>query len=240
MAYQHRSYQHELDQPNMIVPHILELFRPASVLDIGCGFGHWLKVFKNYGTREVLGVDGDYVLPEHRSKFLESGEFLPYDLTKELNLNRRFDLVLSLEVAEHIPESSADAFVKTLVNHGDLIVFSAAIPFQGGQNHLNEKSLSYWVSKFEAHGYHFYDPFRQKIWDIKELFFWYKQNMVLFSKNPLNLPAPQVPFEIAHPDLIREKDRFFVAYSELVQGKAGLSKSFKVFAKSILHVLKFR
>lgn len=237
MAYQHRVHQHELDQPNIVVPYILQLIKPNSVLDIGCGFGHWLKVFKNNGTPEVLGVDGEYVLQEHRLKFLEDGEFMSYDLTKELDLKRKFDLVLSLEVAEHIPEKSADIFVKTLVNHGDLVVFSAAIPFQGGQNHINEKPLSYWVSKFKAYGYYFYDPFRQKIWDEKELFFWYKQNMVLFSKHALDLPQPSLPFEIAHPDLVREKDKFFVAYQDLMLGNAGVAKSFKVFVKSLFKVI---
>lgn len=238
MAYKHKDSQHDLDQPSIVVPHILEIIRPKSVLDIGCGYGNWLKVFKNSGAKEVLGVDGDYVEKEKRRRFISDEEFFPYDLTKELNLGRKFDLAISLEVAEHIPASSADAFVKSLVNHSDTIVFSAAIPNQGGQNHFNEQPLGYWIKKFQSHGYHFYDPIRSAIWDEKDLFAWYKQNMILFSKTELKLPPKVGPIEMVHPDTLKSKQKFQDAYQELVTGKAGLSKSFKVFIKSLLNIFR--
>ena len=238
MAYKHKDSQHELDQPSIVVPHILEIIKPQSVLDIGCGYGNWLKVFKNSGVTEVLGVDGDYVEKEKRRRFISDEEFLPYDLSKELNLGRKFDLAISLEVAEHIPVTSADAFVKSLVNHADTIVFSAAIPNQGGQNHFNEQPLGYWIEKFESHGYHFYDPLRSSIWDEKDLFSWYKQNMILFRKRKLDLKPTIGPIEIVHLDILKFKQKFQDAYKELVEGKAGISKSLKIFIKSVLNIFK--
>jgi 2-polyprenyl-3-methyl-5-hydroxy-6-metoxy-1,4-benzoquinol methylase len=65
-------------------------------------------------------------------------------LIQPLDLEKEFDLVVSLEVAEHLPASAADQFVNTLVKHGKKILFSAAIPGQGGQDHLNEQWPDYW------------------------------------------------------------------------------------------------
>ena len=45
--------------------------------------------------------------------------------------------------------------VATITKHGDAVLFSAAIPGQGGQDHLNEQWPEYWQKKFEVNGYYF-------------------------------------------------------------------------------------
>jgi hypothetical protein len=155
---------------------------------------------------------------------LEENEFLPADLSFPFKLDRKFDLLISLEVAEHLKEESADDFIQSLCAHSDLILFSAAIPFQGGQNHLNEQHPTYWIQKFESHGYHVYDPIRPLVWNSTEVDVWYKQNMFLFSIVELDLPRP-VYTHIVHPDLFEAHQLKNIQYQkELKKIKTGQAK----------------
>ena len=134
----------------------------SKVLDVGCGIGTWLKAFEECGVKDYLGLDGNHV---NRSLLkIPAEKFRVQNLLESFRLNRKFDLVISLEVAEHLDEKISDQFVKGLVEHGETIVFSAAIPYQSGQNHVNEQWPAYWQQKFEKHGYYFHDVIRPKIW----------------------------------------------------------------------------
>jgi SAM-dependent methyltransferase len=163
-----------------IVPMVLELVRPKSVIDVGCGVGAWLSVFKEYGVDDIYGIDGDYVdrnmleIPEQR--------FFPSDLSKAIRLNRQFDLVVSLEVAEHLPNNCAETFVDSLTKLGPVILFSAAIPHQGGTGHVNEQWPEYWAEHFQAKEYAVIDCIRKKIWTNNEVDYYYAQNILLFTK----------------------------------------------------------
>ena len=86
----------------------------------------------------------------------------PADLTHPLQLDRQFDLVLSLEVAEHIPAGRAATFIDSLVRHGDAILFSAAIPRQGGEQHINCQWPSWWAELFTQRGYQTFDLVRPR------------------------------------------------------------------------------
>lgn len=200
--YFHDQEVHNLESPQAVVPVILELFDPKSVVDFGCGLGTWLKVFKDFGVHKLSGLDGSWV---DKTKFESSvlPNFSAVDLESPIKLNERFDLAISLEVAEHLDKSAEEIFVENLVNSSDIIIFSAAIPNQGGQNHLNEQPLSHWIDLFAKHHYHFYDVIRGKIWDLNNVFWWYKQNMVVFSKYPLDLEQ-KPPIDIVHPELLRQ------------------------------------
>src|SRR2546427_457469 len=114
----------------VIVPLVMEVLPTASVVDVGCGLGTWLAVFREHGTQTVLGVDADWVPSDQLEIPRES--FVVHDLTRPLRLDRTFDLVVALEVAEHLPVASAEMFVDTLIRLGSAILFSAAIPRQGG------------------------------------------------------------------------------------------------------------
>lgn len=145
-----------------IVPLILDLVRPASVIDLGCGNGIWLSVFREAGITDLVGVDGDYIAREK----LEIPEMLfhPHDLTTSFDLDRRFDLALSLEVAENLPESFATLLVESLTRLSPVVLFSAAIPFQGGTQHVNEQWQDYWARHFQDCGYIAVDCVRPKVW----------------------------------------------------------------------------
>ncbi len=187
MKYKHKKRSHNLISPRIIVPEIMRLLSPKSVVDIGCGTGTFLNVFKSLGVTDILGIDGAWVNKNLLYENITPGEFLEYDLESKITLNKKYDLVLSLEVAEHLSYKSANLFVKSLVNAGKMIVFSAAIPYQGGQNHINEQWLTYWEEKFAKHNYVIHDILRPIFWDNPDVFFWYKQNMVLLAPKELEL-----------------------------------------------------
>lgn len=194
----------------VIVPRLRTLFRPSSVLDVGCGTGAFLAEFARCGVSECVGVDGEYVPIEHL--MIRPDQFRSADLTASLDLGRRFDLVISLEVAEHLPESAARDFVRSLARHGDVVVFSASIPGQYGRHHVNEQWPSYWARLFEAEGFAVYDGLRQEIWGRTEVSWWYRQNLLVFARPEVAVRYPDflrvadavrgAPLDVAHPDFM--------------------------------------
>jgi hypothetical protein len=196
-----------------------------------------LKVAKDLGVVDVVGIDGDYVDRSLLLQNLTEEEFFATDLSFPFQLDREFDLLICLEVAEHLKEFSADTLITSLTCHSDAILFSAAIPFQGGQNHLNEQPPQYWIEKFEQHGYHVYDPIRPLVWDSPEVDVWYKQNMFLFSRKSLNLPNP-VYEHLVHPDLfsihIEQKNKYALELERIRTGNANIRYYFKLLIQSIL------
>jgi len=176
------QYKGSMASAVVIIDILSEYIELSSALDIGCGIGPWLKVYKSLGL-SVKGIDGTYV---NRKKLLiDESEFISADLKNEVNLESKFSIAQSLEVAEHIPESCADNFVKTLVNHSDCILFSAAVPGQGGEDHINEQPLSYWRKKFEGNGYIPVDLIRPIVngSEKKNLVEkWYRYNTILYIK----------------------------------------------------------
>lgn len=158
---------------------VVRAVEPAqSVADFGCGHGGWLAVWKRLGVAEVVGIDGEYVNSD--DLLINEGEFVRHDLTKPLDLGRRFDLVQSLEVAEHLPKTAAEVFIETLTRHGDVVLFSAAAPGQGGMHHVNEQPYDYWRDLFDKRGYVMLDLIRPQIGDKREVEPWYRYNTFVF------------------------------------------------------------
>lgn len=163
-----------------IVPLLLELYSPKSVIDLGCGVGTWLSVFQGHGVHEVHGIDGwevDTSLLQIAPK-----DFEKHDLSHKMAVGRHYDLAISLEVAEHLPPRSAGDFVKTLVDLAPVVLFSAAIPNQGGINHVNEQWPQYWAEMFAGHNYVAIDTLRRQIWRDDSIKGWYRQNIFMFSR----------------------------------------------------------
>jgi hypothetical protein len=162
------------------VPTLNDLFRPSSVVDVGCGRGYWLKEFLTCGVDDIQGIEGHHLQPE--DSVIPPQALMRHDLSKPLEPFRNFDLALCLEVAEHLPERSADTLVKLLVGLAPVIIFSAAIPGQGGVNHINERWPWYWRDKFAMAGYLRFDPLRLRFWRDPEVAEYYRQNMVVYVR----------------------------------------------------------
>jgi len=187
-----------------MLPLLLTHLKINKVLDIGCGQGAWLAVWKELGASEVVGIDGSYI--DQDSLLIKPDEFRSFDLAKSINLGDKFDLVQSLEVAEHLPECAAHEFVKSIVSHGKLVLFSAAVPGQGGENHINEQPYEYWRRLFKDEGYIPVDAIRPHLKGNKSIMPWYRYNTLLYvNKSSLeDLPDDLRRFAISNEQLITD------------------------------------
>lgn len=180
-AFFARHTQDTLRSAEIIVPILQRLIHPASVIDIGCGMGAWLKAFENYGAKSLRGLDGDYI---DLSTFLvDSRCFIPVDLIQPPRIDETYDLAVCLEVAEHLPESSAAGLVELLTSASPFVLFSAAIPGQRGPGHVNEQWPVYWQKLFQKRGFQRLDPIRRHIWRDRQVQPWYRQNLFLYVAN---------------------------------------------------------
>ena len=204
-----------------VVSLVADLLHPQSVLDVGCGVGTWLAAWKENDLDDYLGVDGTYI---HTDQLLIPAEkFLAADLEKPLRLQRKFDLIMSLEVAEHIRPEHAETFIKSLCLHGDLILFSAAIPSQGGVNHVNEQYPAYWARLFSVNGFTGYDCIRSKIWLNKKIDTCYRQNLLFFVRDEAKKKYPHITshegplLPLVHPEHFQKKEDILVSYKRVVR-----------------------
>lgn len=176
-AFHKGHLKNSFNSAKEVVPLFLNYFKPKSVLDVGCGLGTWLTVFESHNC-DVFGVDGPYVNTD--SLLIDREKYTSHDLNTPLDLGRKFDLTISLEVAEHLYPENAELFVGNLCRHSDIILFSAAIKGQGGTFHYNEQSNNYWVDLFRSNNYHCVDVLRHELWDNTKVSWWYRQNMLIF------------------------------------------------------------
>lgn len=243
LCFQYPAEIYNTHAAELIVPALLKMVPSKSVLDVGCGIGTWLTIVNKYGIGDIVGIDGHNV---DRSRLLIGQKhFLAVDLRQPFQLNRQFDVALCLEVAEHIPASSADTLVQSLCNHSSIVVFSAAIPGQGGAGHINEQWPAYWVTKFKRHGYERLDLLRPLFWNDARINVWYRQNLFVFSRDvALNnaYRMASVPAEV-HPDLWTVK---LMAMRQLQnevdnfdRGGAGLARSFRALIAALKNKLRW-
>lgn len=216
-----------------VVPLVESAYKFSSVVDLGCGSGAWLSVFHKRGVDDILGLDGDHVpraalrIPQER--------FRPTDLSRPFVVDRTFDLAVSLEVAEHLPESAADRFVDSLTTLAPVVLFSAAIPFQGGTHHVNEQWPSYWAAKFARRGFVPVDFLRDNIWDDESVEWWYTQNVLMYVRESTIHDYPDLErlrARIPSPALDRVHPRLYLRTQTALQSQGSAAR--------ILEAARFR
>jgi SAM-dependent methyltransferase len=194
-----------------VLPVVFDLVKPQSVVDLGCGDGSWLSVCRELGIGEILGLDGPWVDPAGLK--IPADRFQPVDLAGPTTALPRFDLAMSLEVAEHLPGSAAPAFVDRLTSLAPVVFFAAAVPGQGGTGHVNEQWADYWSDLFAARGYRVVDAVRPELWDDDEIESWYLQNSFLYVSDEAIEASPRLaeavaaglrwPARTVHPRLLQ-------------------------------------
>lgn len=225
-----------------VVPLVVSMVQPQSVIDIGCGVGAWLSVCEEYGVKDILGVDGDYV--DSTLLMIEANKFVAFDLNKPYFNERQFDLAICLEVAEHLPAESAQNIVSSLTCLSPIVLFSAAVPHQGGVHHVNEQWQSYWAELFSRQGYIAIDSLRPNIWDNKGLQWFYAQNMLLYVREsslsvyPIlkqaNTNPSRFPLDVVHPGMYLGL-RYVTNPDNIRVGAAG-----RLFVTTIINAIKRR
>jgi SAM-dependent methyltransferase len=196
-----------LNAARVIVPLLLKLVQPRSVLDVGCGYGAWLKAFQEHGLERLRGLDGTQVDPR---RFLVDPQcFRAVDLRHCPSPDEPFDLALCLEVGEHIPTRHSRQLVQFLTRSAPLVLFSAAIPGQGGVGHVNEQWPDFWRALFAEHGFRRLDPIRRHVWQDPQVPGWYQQNLLLYASAEA----------IAASELLKEEEaRGLRCEVDLIQG----------------------
>ena len=176
-----KQAKESFNSAQVVLPIVFEVLpKINSAVDFGCGAGAWLSVLKSMGVNEIKGYDGSWA---EKSLIIPPECFTAVEFNKEtIKTDKKYDLAISLEVAEHLPERSAKMLVETITNVSDVVLFSAAIPLQGGSNHINEQWQSYWYNMFGEYGYVGTDFLRKRILNEKKVQIWYKQNIILYVK----------------------------------------------------------
>lgn len=224
-AHRHESTVYSAE---VILPLVLKELPPVhAAIDIGCGVGTWLSVLRQHGVADIHGCDGDWVdrgvlsIPPECFEHIDLSRCIP-------SVQRRYDLAISLEVAEHLPATRAAQFVSFLTALADHVLFSAAIPGQGGTHHVNEQWPRYWAELFEARGYRSVDCIRPHVWHDAKIPFWYRQNALLFVNRglPDGIETSQMPLDLVHPELYRSHTQ------------PGVRGSFKLFCQSMSSYFK--
>lgn len=172
-----------------------------SVLDVGAGTGTWMAAAYMAGIRDVWGIEA--AEPAYRESVIENCRLEICDLSEPVDLKRSFDCVICLEVAEHLEKKLARTVVSSLCRHGDLIFFSAAMPGQFGQGHVNCEWPYYWQALFNAEGFRCTDDIRWKIWDDGAIEPWYRQNMFRAIRDANTAGSEPRIASVVHPDMLK-------------------------------------
>ena len=157
---------------------LYDIYKPVSVIDVGCGMGSWLTVAESLGSKILRGLDGEWITKD--MLLSKNIDFTPTKMEDEIAIDVQYDLCISLEVAEHLSPTRSKTFIETLCNASNVILFSSAVKYQGGTNHINEQWQSYWIELFKENRFECYDIFRNIIWENDEVELWYRQNIFLF------------------------------------------------------------
>lgn len=200
--YDHRALQqfHSVAGAKEALRAIFKDRFPRSVADFGCGNASWLRAALECGAEEAVGVEGARV----HSELMHVPEEMVRraDLNQPIDLGRRFDLVLCLETAEHLKPESSETIVDSLVRHSDLILFSAAAPGQAGPGHINCRWPAFWQKLFNQRGFACSDAVRWTIWNDSRIEPWYRQNLMMVTRDEALAGNEARIGSVFHPELV--------------------------------------
>jgi len=207
--YEHSKNRHTFSGPRVALKEMLGDKVVSSLLDVGCGTGTWLRAAKELDIPDVYGIEGVDV-PEEQMHVPKMNIYRQ-DLSQSWDLHRRFDVVLCLEVAEHLDAVYAPVLLDALVRHSDLIFFSAACPKQGGQHHVNGQWPVYWQQLFNERGFMCSDDPRWRIWEDDHIEPWYRQNLFVAQRNTEFAGTEPRIKPVIHPEMIHSISRVIAA-----------------------------
>lgn len=197
--YYSRHANGSLNSANRILSLLSEFIHPNSVADIGCGTGTWGFTAEKIWGAQIFAFD------RHRyddcDMYISAEKYFQCDLRQKTRLGR-YDLAICVEVIEHIDQNYEDIVIDNLCACSDTLLFSGALPFQGGTGHINERPFSYWLEKFNMRGYTMIQDIRWSIWDQSDIEIWYRNNIMFLMKTTTkNKPTPY-PVDIIHPQML--------------------------------------
>ncbi|MDG2389622.1 MAG: methyltransferase domain-containing protein [Planctomycetaceae bacterium] len=234
--YKQQFFKNRHERTKYAADHILPIVIEAlpqhnSAVDFGCGVGTWVSTLKEHGANDILGLEGPWL--DEKLLEIEPQEFRSANFEEVVSLDKKYDLAMTLEVAEHLSPEAASNFVKSLVNASDFVLFSAAIPLQGGVRHLNEQWPDYWAELFRAEGYAVVDFVRCKIWDEPNIPVWYRQNILMFVKEN------QVSrLNVDQADLVTHSMGLSMVHPEMYLGKMNFKGGLKLIRRSFRSRIK--
>lgn len=191
----------------VIAPLVCARFHPRSVIDVGCGAGDWLRAFQDCGVLSIQGCDGPWVPASSLCIALQ--HFREVDFYERLPDLGHFELACCLEVVEHVAPEVGERIIELLCRSADLILFSAAVPGQGGYEHIHERYQAFWIERFALLGYSAHDCIRPLIWMNRDVSWWYQQNCLVFAnataREKHGLVQEPILTSLIHPTLYEEK-----------------------------------
>lgn len=178
--YKFAHTSRNLNSARLIIKEVLPFLTGVdSILDLGCGMGTWTKSLEELGFSNILMVDHPS-LPVTDLVNENKGSFTGVDLESGFPPANHFDLIMCIEVLEHFHEKRAIDIFNYITKHTDLVLFSAAIPGQSGEGHINCRRHNYWHKQFAAQGFHFFDGFKTSILNDDSINYWLRQNMFIY------------------------------------------------------------
>lgn len=179
--YKHLESDQSLYSARRVIKQLESIITlPKSVLDVGCGVGGWSLAFKEAGVKNLILLD--HPSNSRENLLFQENEFYTADFQITIPQVYKADLVICFEVLEHINPKYCHAVIEYLTKCSDTVLFSAAIPGQGGYNHVNENFSSYWEAIFEQFGFRKYDIVRPLILFDNQIEYFIRQNIFLYVK----------------------------------------------------------
>lgn len=204
---------------------------PNSFLDIGGGAGSWCAAAKNLGVQRVRLVDAcppNQVIPE-----LSQEEQVQANLEEGIPNQGQFDLVICIEVIEHLTDHAASRLIKQMTSFSNFILFSAAIPGQGGIGHISERLHEYWHNKFSQFKFDKYDVIRPMLISRSDISSIHRQNLFIYAKKECSHSLADLPQICDDMELIRAEHLKSLYHKEPIDLRTALGSIPNALKRSI-------